>query len=93
MILIAGGTGCLGSVVANRLHERGLPARVLSRGLAPHPGTVDPEVEVVRAEVRDPASLAEPMEGVHLVVSAVQGFKRTAGKAHRPMVFGRGTTR
>ena len=74
MILIAGGTGCLGSVVANRLHERGVAVRVLSRGLAPSPGTIDPGVEVVRADVRDPASLATPMEGVDLVISAVQGF-------------------
>ncbi len=79
MILIAGGTGCLGSVVANRLHARGLPVRVLSRGLAPRPGTIDPGVEVVRADVRDPASLVTPMEGVDLVVSAVQGFIGPAG--------------
>ena len=74
MILIAGGTGCLGSVVANRLHQRGVSVRVLRRGLAPHPGTIDPGVELVRADVRDPASLGKPMEGVDLVVSAVQGF-------------------
>jgi NADH dehydrogenase len=48
--------------------------RVLSRGLAPNPGTINPDVEVVRADVRDPASLEVPMEGVDLVVSAVQGF-------------------
>jgi NADH dehydrogenase len=79
MILIAGGTGCLGSVIANRLHQRGVPVRVLSRGLAPHPGTLDRGVEVVRADVRDPAGLGKPMEGVDLVVSAVQGFMGPAG--------------
>ncbi|MFL6081110.1 MAG: SDR family oxidoreductase [Ornithinibacter sp.] len=78
-ILIAGGTGCLGSLVANRLHDRGLAVRVLSRGVAPRPGTIDPDVEVVRADVRDPASLRTPMEGVDLVVSAVQGFMGPAG--------------
>ena len=79
MILIAGGTGCLGSVVANRLLHRGIPVRVLSRGLAPHPGAIDPGVELVRADVRDPATLPGPMEGVDLVVSAVQGFMGPGG--------------
>lgn len=79
MILIAGGTGCLGSVVANRLQRSGVPVRVLSRGLAPHPGTIDPDVELVRADVRDPAGLREPMEGVDVVVSAVQGFMGPGG--------------
>jgi uncharacterized protein YbjT (DUF2867 family) len=79
MILVAGGTGCLGSVVANDLSRRGLAVRVLSRGLAPRPGRLDPEVEVVRADVRDPAALDRPMEEVDLVVSAVQGFVGPAG--------------
>ena len=79
MILIAGGTGCLGSVVANRLHRSGVPVRVLSRGLAPHPGSIDPGVQLVRADVRDPTSLPAPMEGVDLVVSAVQGFMGPGG--------------
>ena len=79
MILIAGGTGCLGSLVANRLHRRGVPVRVLSRGLAPHPGALDAGVQLVRADVRDPTSLLAPMEGVDLVVSAVQGFMGPGG--------------
>jgi NADH dehydrogenase len=79
MILLAGGTGRLGSTVANLLRKRGVPVRVLSRGLAPHPGTLDTDVELVRGDVRDPASLRKPMEGVDLVVSAVQGFAGPGG--------------
>src|SRR5512147_2036912 len=79
MILVAGGTGCLGSLVANDLTRRGLQVRVLSRGLAPHPGTLDPQVDLVRADVRDPADLGRPLQGVDLVVSAVQGFMGPAG--------------
>jgi NADH dehydrogenase len=79
MILIAGGTGRLGSAVANLLHKREVPIRVLSRGLAPHPGTIDTNVELVRGDVRDPASLRKPMEGVDVVVSAVQGFMGPGG--------------
>jgi len=79
MILLAGGTGRLGSSVANLLSERGVAVRALSRGLAPHPGTLDTGVELVRGDVRDPASLRGPMEGVDLVVSAVQGFAGPGG--------------
>lgn len=79
MILLAGGTGRLGSTVANLLRKRGVPVRVLSRGLAPHPGTLDTDVELVRGDVRDPASLRKPMEGVDLAVSAVQGFAGPGG--------------
>jgi NADH dehydrogenase len=79
MILLAGGTGRLGSAVTNLLAKRGVPVRVLSRGLAPHPGMFDTDVEMVRADVRDPASLRKPMEGVDLVVSTVQGFVGPGG--------------
>ena len=79
MILVVGGTGRLGSSVANRLHRRGLGVRVLSRGLAANPGTLDGEVEVVQGDVRDPASLVAPMEGVDVVVSAIQGFAGRGG--------------
>jgi uncharacterized protein YbjT (DUF2867 family) len=74
MIVVAGGTGRLGSIVANRLCESEKPVRVVSRGLAPRPGTLDSRVEVVRGDVREAATLREPLEGADVVVSAVQGF-------------------
>jgi uncharacterized protein YbjT (DUF2867 family) len=74
MILIAGGTGRLGSQVANALCHRDLRVRVMSRGLTPPADRLDEKVEVIHADVRDPATLAEPLEGVDLVLSAVQGF-------------------
>lgn len=73
MIVVAGGTGNLGSRVANRLSRRGLGVRVLSRGATPALA-LDPDVEVVRGDVRDPASLVEAMADASLVVSAVHGF-------------------
>ena len=79
MILVVGGSGRLGSSVANRLHRRGLAVCVLSRGLAANPGTLDGGVEVVQGDVRDPASLVAPMEGVDVVVSAIQGFAGRGG--------------
>lgn len=79
MILIAGGTGRLGSAVANQLSERGHDVRVLSRGLKPDPGSVRSGVAVVRGDVRDPRSLTAAMDGVDVVVSAVQGFQGPGG--------------
>lgn len=79
MILVAGGTGRLGSLVANRLVEDGHPVRALSRGLAPQPGILAPGVERVHGDVRDPASLREAMADVDAVVSCVQGFVGPGG--------------
>jgi NADH dehydrogenase len=74
MILIAGGTGRLGTRVANELSRLGHDVRVLSRGLTPPAGPLDDLIDVVRGDVREPDSLREPMSGVDVVVSAVQGF-------------------
>jgi uncharacterized protein YbjT (DUF2867 family) len=79
MILVAGGTGRLGSLVANRLHAEGRRVRVLSRGLSPASRPLDPGVQVVRGDIRDPESLRPAMDGVDVVVSAVQGFAGPGG--------------
>ncbi|HEU4513528.1 MAG TPA: SDR family oxidoreductase [Nocardioidaceae bacterium] len=74
MILVAGGTGRLGSLVATRLSEAGQQVRVLSRGMAGQPGVLPTAVEVRRGDVREPAGLAAAVDGVEVVVSCVQGF-------------------
>lgn len=74
MILVAGGTGRLGGLVANQLVEARQEVRVLSRGLKVDPAPLDDRIEVVVGDVRDPASLEPALEGVETVVSAVQGF-------------------
>jgi NADH dehydrogenase len=78
-ILVAGGTGRLGSRLANELSRQGHQVRVLSRGLTPTACDLDPAVEVVRGDVRDPRTLTDPMRDVDLVVSAVQGFQGPGG--------------
>ena len=78
MILVAGGTGRLGTILVDRLAERELQVRVLTRDArrAAHlPGTVS----VIRGDVRDPSTLRAAFEGVNLVVSAVHGFVGTHG--------------
>ncbi|RPF27708.1 SDR family oxidoreductase [Georgenia muralis] len=78
LVVIAGGTGRLGTAVAGRLVEAGHRVRVFSRGLTPRPA-LDPRVEVAVADVRDPASLPPVLAGASVVVSAVQGFVGRGG--------------
>jgi uncharacterized protein YbjT (DUF2867 family) len=73
MILVAGGTGRLGTLVVSRLVADGHDVRVLTRdpARAEHlPGAI----EIVRGDVRDRASIEPAMQGVTTAVSAVHGF-------------------
>jgi NADH dehydrogenase len=79
MILVAGGSGRLGSRLVDRLSAEGLPVRVLSRGLTPLSRALPSRVEVVHGDVRDRASIARAMKDVDQVVSAVQGFAGPGG--------------
>ena len=77
MILVAGGTGLLGRDVVARLVGRGLPVRVLTRGIAHGRRALGPLAELVQlvaGDVRDPGSLGPAVQGADTVVAAVQGF-------------------
>ncbi len=79
MILLAGGTGRLGTVLTTRLTGQGLPVRILTRdpGRAAH--LAGPGVTVLTGDVRDRASLTAASHGARVVVSAVQGFAGPGG--------------
>lgn len=72
MILVAGGTGTLGTRVVRALS--GVPVRVLTRSSdrASHLSA-----EIVVGDVREPATLPPALHGVTTVISAVQGFAGT----------------
>jgi uncharacterized protein YbjT (DUF2867 family) len=73
MILVAGGTGTLGTQVVRLLTGRGRPVRVLSRDparAAQLPGTV----EARTGDLRDPATATAAVAGCTTVISAVHGF-------------------
>lgn len=72
MIVVAGGTGRLGTLVVRRLADRGLDVRVLTRDPA-RAAHLD-GVPLVVGDVTRPATLAPAVEGADTVVSAVQGF-------------------
>lgn len=73
MILVAGGSGTLGSRLVQRLLSRGLPVRVLTRDATRVPATVE-SLQMVEGDVRNPASLRPALADVDTVVSAVHGF-------------------
>jgi NADH dehydrogenase len=74
MILVVGGSGRLGGLVANRLVASRRPVRVLSRGLKADPARLHPDIERVTGDVRRPGTLRAAMRDVDVVVSAMQGF-------------------
>jgi uncharacterized protein YbjT (DUF2867 family) len=77
MILVAGGTGTLGTRVVQALTERGTPVRVLTRNADRAAHLNGPHVGVRVADVRDPEAVASAMRGATAVVSAIQGFAGT----------------
>lgn len=79
MILVVGGSGRLGGLVANRLVTSHHPVRVLSRGLKADPAPLHPDLELATGDVRRPPTLRAAMRDVDVVVSAVQGFAGPGG--------------
>lgn len=78
-VLAAGGTGRLGTLVVAALAARGVDVRVMTRDPQRTAHLAQEGVEVVLADVRDPASLARAVAGVDVVVSAVHGFTGPRG--------------
>jgi uncharacterized protein YbjT (DUF2867 family) len=74
MILIAGGTGRLGTQLVTRLAARGLEVRVLTRDRARASHLAGVASEIVEGDVRDRASVQRAVSGAATVVSAVHGF-------------------
>ena len=74
MILVAGGSGRLGTLIVRRLEARGLRVRVLTRDRRRAAHLEGSRVEVIEGDVRDGGSLGAAMVGVSTVVSAIHGF-------------------
>ena len=79
MILVAGATGRLGTFVVAGLTALGEPVRILTRDVSRAAELRGPLVDVIRGDVRDPATLPPAMTGVRTVVSAIQGFAGPGG--------------
>ncbi|MGI8864616.1 MAG: SDR family oxidoreductase [Solirubrobacteraceae bacterium] len=74
MILVAGGTGRLGTQLVNRLVDRKLAVRILARDPSRAAHLTGDLVTVVRGDVRNREALAAATADVDVVVSAVHGF-------------------
>jgi uncharacterized protein YbjT (DUF2867 family) len=74
MILIAGGSGQLGTRVVKLLTTRGLSVRVLTRDPKRARALRGDLVELVKGDVRDRPAVDAAMSGISTVISAVQGF-------------------
>jgi NADH dehydrogenase len=74
VIVVAGGTGTLGTRLVPRLAGAGVPVRVLTRDPARAQHLAGRGVQVARGDVRDPAQVARAVRGAGTVISAVHGF-------------------
>lgn len=81
MILVAGGTGRLGTRVVGLLQQRGLRVRVLTRDRGRGARLDGPGIEIVEGDVRDPATVRHAVDGARQVVSAIQGFAGTKNQS------------
>jgi len=79
MILVAGGTGTLGSRLVDRLLNHGLRVRILTRDASRVPQRDRDNLEVAEGDVRVRASLTQAMTGVETVVSTIHGFAGPGG--------------
>ena len=78
-VLVAGGTGRLGTLIVRDLAARSVDVRVLTRDAHRADHLRADGVEVSVGDVRRPETLAPAMAGVDVVVSAVQGFAGPGG--------------
>jgi uncharacterized protein YbjT (DUF2867 family) len=74
MILVAGGTGMLGTKVVGLLRQRQLEVRVLTRDRSRAADLASTGVGIVEGAVGDPAAVQRAVDGVDTVVSAIHGF-------------------
>ena len=74
MIVVAGGTGLLGSRVVAALLEQGQEVRVLTRDRARAEEVLGDSPQVVEVDVRRPDGLADALQGATTVISAFHGF-------------------
>ena len=78
-VLVAGGTGRLGTLVVNGLAARRVDVRVMTRDPKRAAHLAGERIEVVTGDVRDPVSVTTAVAGVDAVVSAVHGFAGPKG--------------
>lgn len=79
MILVAGGSGRLGTLLVQRLVARSVSVRVLTRSRARASQFANLPVEIVEGDVRSAADVERAVDGTNMVVSAIHGFMGPGG--------------
>ena len=74
MILVVGATGQLGRLVVRRLRAQDRPVRALIRSDAAAEALSDTGADLVRGDLRDPASLAAAVAGVDAIVATANSL-------------------
>jgi uncharacterized protein YbjT (DUF2867 family) len=74
MILIAGGSGLLGTQVTQLLTAQGQRIRILTRDLQHVRHLQSSHVQIVTGSVQDPDAVAQAVAGARIVISAIHGF-------------------
>jgi dihydroflavonol-4-reductase len=74
-VLVTGATGFVGSAVARRLLDRGLPVRVLARPASDRRNLADLSVEVAEGDLRDAASLAPALAGCRALFHVAADYR------------------
>jgi uncharacterized protein YbjT (DUF2867 family) len=74
MILIAGGSGLLGTQVARLLTAHGQTVRVLTRDPQRAHHLDASHIEIMTGSVQDPDAVAQAVAGARIVISAIHGF-------------------
>jgi uncharacterized protein YbjT (DUF2867 family) len=78
VLLIAGSTGYVGSLLADELARRGEDVRCMARSPERAEGKFDPRCEIVRGDVLEPETLGPALEGVDLAYYLVHSMGRGA---------------
>jgi len=77
MILVAGATGAVGGTIVRDLLAKGESVRALVRPATDPDGLAAAGADIVRGDLRDPATLVDACEGVSVVISTASATSRT----------------
>ena len=72
MILVSGGTGFVGSAIVQELLRRGERVAVLGRSVSKIRERFGDDVDAREGDVREPQTLVAAMQGIEVVINAVQ---------------------
>ena len=80
IVLVAGATGGTGRIIVSQLQEQGFHVRAMVRNLEKGKTVLGEDIELVKADVTDPATLTNAVAGANYIISAIGTPIGTEGK-------------